>query len=63
MTEAQKEAQKRYENRHTKQYHLKFNTKNDADVIEKLVLVSNTQGYIKSLIRNDLRNGSQDTQN
>lgn len=62
MTEARKKAQKRYENRCTKQYHLKFNTKNDADIIEKLGLVSNMQGYIKSLIRNDLRNGGQNTQ-
>lgn len=44
----------KYDRTNTKQYVLKLNKKHDADIIEKLDLVENRQGYIKALIRKDL---------
>ena len=56
-TEAQKRAQKKYEEANRdkwKFYHLRLNKKSDADIIQKLEEVENIQGYIKKLIRADL---------
>ena len=49
----------RYDKTHMKRYLLKYHIVNDADIIEKLSSVPNTQGYIRDLIREDLaRTGS-----
>lgn len=48
-------AQERYDAAHTKQVKLKLNLKTDADILEKLERCGNVQGYIKSLIRKDIR--------
>ena len=53
-TEAQRRAVRKYDETHTKQFHLKLNTKTDADIIEKLQQVKSINGYIKELIRKDL---------
>lgn len=53
-SEAQKRAQKKYDSSHTRQIMLKLNTTTDADVLAKLDQVKNKQGYIKSLIRQDI---------
>jgi hypothetical protein len=55
QTDAQKRAKAKYDARTTKQVMLKLNIKTDADILEKLEKVGNKQGYIKSLIRADLR--------
>lgn len=55
-TEAQLRAQKKYDKANTKTYLLKLNKKTDADIINKLETVENRQGYIKELIRDDLKN-------
>lgn len=54
-TEAQIKAQKKYDAENTKQVHLKLNLRIDEDILEKLDSVPNKQGYIKSLIRADLK--------
>lgn len=54
-TEAQKRARLRYDAANTTQVHLKLNLKTDADIIEKLREVDSKQGYIKHLIREDIR--------
>lgn len=57
MTEAQKRAQKKYDEAHRKDFrivNLKLNREADADIIEKLEASGNIQGYIKSLIRADI---------
>nr|DAP36941.1 MAG TPA: hypothetical protein [Caudoviricetes sp.] len=46
-----------YHRRSSKQYHLEFHKKNDADIIRKLETVDNKQGYIKALIRYDIKRG------
>ena len=46
--------QARYDAKNTTQVALKLNLKTDADILAKLALVANKQGYIKALIRADL---------
>ena len=55
VTEAKKRANERYDLRNTKQIKLKLNVKTDGDIIERLDSVDNKQGYIKGLIREDMR--------
>ena len=52
------EAQAKYDKTHTRAFCLKFNKKTDADVIAVLEAVSNKQGYIKQLIRKDIKERS-----
>ena len=57
MTEAQKRAQKKYDEVHRKDFrivNLKLNREADADIIDKLEASGNIQGYIKNLIRADI---------
>lgn len=56
-TEAQKRAQKKYDEANKDKWrmiHLKLNRETDAEIIEKLEQVPSIQGYIKELIRADL---------
>lgn len=54
-TEAQIKAQAKYDAENTRQVHLKLNRRTDGDVLEKLDNVPSKQGYIKELIRADLK--------
>lgn len=54
-TEAMKRSIAKYDAKNTKQIKLKLNLKTDADIIEKLEQVGNVQGYIKKLIREDIK--------
>ena len=49
------EAGARYDARMTRRVHIKLNKKTDADILEMLDGVGNKQGYIKSLIRDDIK--------
>lgn len=57
-SEAQKRAVRKYDAANTKQIHLKLNLKSDADILERLEQMTETdegmQGYIKRLIRADI---------
>lgn len=55
-TKAQLRAGAKYDAKATRQIMLKLNLKTDADILSKLDAVENRQGYIKSLIRADIRN-------
>ena len=55
VTEAKKRANERYDLRNTLQIKLKLNKKTDEDIIRRLEAVENKQGYIKGLIREDMR--------
>ncbi|WP_458397843.1 hypothetical protein [Anaerotignum sp.] len=48
------QAAMKYNAKNVKQIKLNLNKKTDADIIEALEAVPNTQGYIKELIRRDL---------
>lgn len=54
-SEAQKKAQARYDAKATSRVFLKLNKKTDADILARLDEVESKQGYIKSLIRADIR--------
>lgn len=54
-TEAQKRAQAKYDKANTKQVIMKLNKITDADILEMLDQTPNVQGYIKQLIRDDIR--------
>ena len=48
-------AQTTYMKNNTKAYYLRFTKSTDSDIIEKLESVDNRLGYIKSLIRKDIK--------
>ena len=54
-TAAQARASAKYDKANTKQFILKLNKTTDADIMEKLATVGNMQGYIKELIRQDMK--------
>ena len=57
LTDAKREAIKRYDAKNTKQIHLKLNLNTDAELLEWLAKQDSIQGYIKSLIKKDMENG------
>lgn len=48
-----------YHKKSSKQYHLEMHREHDADIIERLDSVENKQGYIKALIRADIKRGNK----
>ena len=56
-TEAQLRAQAKYDRNNTRAVLFKFNLKTDADILAQLDRIENRQGYIKELIRKDIRGG------
>ena len=48
-------AVKRYKEKNIRQVKFEFNLKTDADILSKLDSVPNKTGYIKSLIREDIK--------
>lgn len=55
VSKAQKEAVARYDAKNTRRIYIKLNLKTDADILDHLDQQGNTQGYIKELIRQDMR--------
>lgn len=55
MSEARTRASTKYNKTHVRQFKLNLNIKTDADIIAKLDSLDNKQGYVKELIRNDLK--------
>lgn len=58
-TNKQTIAQMKYDAKATKQIRMKLNIKSDADILAKLDEVDNKQGYIKDLIRKDIKRGGK----
>lgn len=57
MTEAQKRAQKKYDEANKDKWrmvHLKLNKETDKEIINRLEESGNIQGYIKNLILKDI---------
>ena len=54
ITQAQYQAQRKYDKNHTKSILLKLNLTSDADILAKLNDMDNKQGYVKELIRRDI---------
>ena len=58
-SKAQLRAQAKYDKDNTLQFKLKLNKKTDKDIITRLSAADNIQGYIKELIRADIRADNQ----
>ena len=56
-TAAQREAVKKYDKENTVHLHLKLNKGTDKDILDLLDQVESKQGYIKRLIREDMKRG------
>lgn len=56
-TKAQQAASKRYQESNTRLMSIRLNLKTDADIIRRLEEVESKQGYIKELIRKDIKEG------
>lgn len=54
-TDAQKRAVMKYDATNTRQIKLKLNKKTDADILAYIDGLDNVQGYIKQLIRDDMK--------
>lgn len=50
-----KTSQNAWQKAHMRQFQIKFNIDDDADIIEKLDAVENRTDYIRQLIRKDLQ--------
>lgn len=55
ISDAKKKANARYDSTHTRQITLKLNLQTDKDILDRLDEVENKQGYIKQLIREDMK--------
>ena len=51
----QSEIQQKYDKDNTRRFGLKLNLSTDNDIIKKLEEVESIQGYIKELIRRDIK--------
>lgn len=49
-----------YDKQHTVMVGFKFNTKTDKDILDRLAAVPNKQGYVKRLIRADMKKSRPD---
>lgn len=58
-TEAQKRATAKYDAANTRKILLKLNLNTDADILQRLDEVGNKQGYIKELIRADMKKSGE----
>ena len=56
-TKAQAQASKKYQEKNTRLMTIRLNLNTDMDIIERLNQVESKQGYIKKLIREDIKNG------
>lgn len=54
VSQAQLKAQAKYDAHNTRGIYIKLNIRTDEDIIDRLNSVSNRQGYIKGLIRDDI---------
>ena len=59
MSNSQTRATAKYDKDHTKAVMLKLNLIHDADILARLESVDSKQGYIKKLVRNDIRGSGQ----
>lgn len=62
-TIARRKANAKYDAVNTTQVKFKFNNKTDADVIQRLNEVPNKAGYVKSLIRADIKSNPAESDN
>ena len=55
--ESHRAASRKYDDASTKRLFIKLNMNTDADILEYLDGIGNKQGYIKTMIREDMKKG------
>ena len=55
VRESQRKANAKYDKANTTGIYLKFNNNTDNDILDHLQSISNKQGYIKDLIRENIK--------
>lgn len=55
VSDKKKASNARFDAENTRQVKLKLNLRTDADILDKLDRTENVQGYIKALIREDMK--------
>ena len=60
VTEAKRQANAKYDKSHTRSIMLKLNKTTDADILASLESKGNKQGYIKELVRKDIKRTRRD---
>ena len=55
MSNAQAKASAKYDKANTKMKSFKFNLNTDADILARLEAIENAQGFIKGMIRNNIK--------
>ena len=55
ISDAKRKTNMAYDREHTKLIGMKLNLKTDADILEHLAKQENVQGYLKRLIREDMK--------
>ena len=59
VSEAKKRTNMAYDREHTKLIGMKLNLKTDADILAFLATKENVQGYLKNLIRKDMKGATK----
>ena len=59
MTEALRRAQRKYDAENTTTITMKLNRRTDADILDRLYEEANRQGYLKRIIREDIKKKDQ----
>ena len=60
VSDSQRKASDKYEAAHIQRHTIKLNTRTDRDIIRHLWGINNKQGYIKHLIREDIKRRDQE---
>lgn len=58
-SDAQKKAVAKYNKSKTTQFNMTLNNQYDADILKRLQEVPNKQGYVKDLIRKDIKENEE----
>ncbi|MEG1753005.1 MAG: hypothetical protein RR234_03750 [Christensenella sp.] len=59
MEKRKETPQERYDRENIVRLSMKLNKKTDAEILQKLAIVSSKQGYVKDLIRKDIKSGAE----
>ena len=59
VRESQRKANAKYDRANTTRVYIKLNNNTDTDILDHLQNIINKQGYIKSLIREDIRKATK----
>lgn len=62
MAKTRTEIQNKYDAQHRKTYTIKLHIDNDADIIAKFASVPSVMGYVKKLVKEDIKRSAPKTE-